>query len=130
MNSDNLLQLLQTGLRVSLGATTSLVETFANPEKREENLAQLKLELSQRVTEWEEKGLITEQEARSFIETILKQQNNSTGSSTTETATDNVAEPPTTAASPTMQREVEALTSQLAAIRAELEKLRNSDSTS
>lgn len=130
MNSDNLLQFLQTGLRVSLGATTSLVETFANPEKREENLSQLKSELSQRVTEWEEKGLITEQEARSFIETILKQQNNSTGSSTTETASDSVAAPSTTTASPTMQREVEALTSQLAAIRAELEKLRNSDSTS
>lgn len=129
MNSDNLLQLLQTGLRVSLGATTSLVETFASPEKREENLSQLKSELSQRVTEWEEKGLITEQEARSFIDTILRQQTNSTNSSTTETASDNVAEPSTTAASPTAQLEIEALTSQLAAIRAELEKLRNPNST-
>lgn len=130
MNSDNILQLLQTGLRVSLGATTSLVETFASPEKREENLSQLKSELSQRVTEWEEKGLITEQEARSFIETILRQQTNPASSSTTATSSDTVVTPPTTAASPTVQLEIETLTAQLAAIRAELEKLRDSGSTS
>lgn len=130
MNSNNLLQLLQTGLRVSLGATTSLVETLQDPQKREENFSQLRSELSQRVTEWEEKGLITEQEARSFIETMLRQQSNAGGSSTTGTPRNTVTTPSTPAASPNVQLEIEELTAQIAAIRTELEKLRNPGSNS
>src|SRR4028118_580716 len=125
MNSNNLLQLLQTGLRVSLGATTSLVETLQDPQKREENLSQLRSELSQRVAEWAEKGEITEQEARNFIEAILRQQSNPERPPATGTATDPMTAPPTTMASPTVQLEIEALTAQIAAIRTELEKLRN-----
>lgn len=128
MNSNNLLQLLQTGLRVSLGATTSLVETLQDPQKREENFSQLRSELSQRITEWEEKGLITEQEARRFIEAIWRQQSNQGSSSTTATPTETSATPSKTAASPNVQLEIEELTAQIAAIRTELEKLRNSGS--
>ena len=130
MNSNNLLQLLQTGLRVSLGATTSLVETLQDPQKREENFSQLRSELSQRVTEWEEKGLITEQEARSFIEMMLRQQSNAGGSSTTGTSSNTVTTQSTPAASPNVQLEIEELTAQIAAIRTELEKLRNPSSNS
>lgn len=128
MNSNSLLQLLQTGLRVSLGATTSLVETLQDPQKREENLSQLRSELSQRIAEWEEKGLITEQEARSFIEAIWRQQSPQGGSSATGTPYETPATPPKTAASPNVQLEIEELTAQIAAIRTELEKLRNSGS--
>ncbi len=128
MNSNNLLQLLQTGLRVSLGATTSLVETLQDPQKREENLSQLRTQLSQRVAEWAEKGEITEQEARSYIEMILRQQSNSERSSTTETSSETTTTPPTPPASPSVQLEIEALTAQIAAIRTELEKLRNAGS--
>lgn len=130
MNSNNLLQLLQSGFRVSLGATTSLVETLQDPQKREENFSQLRFELSQRVAEWEEKGLITEQEARSFIETILRQPSNSGGSSATRTPSNTATTPPTPAASPNVQLEIEELTLQIAAIRTELEKLRNPSSNS
>jgi polyhydroxyalkanoate synthesis regulator phasin len=130
MNSNNLLQLLQSGFRVSLGATTSLVETLQDPQKREENFSQLRFELSQRVAEWEEKGLITEQEARSFIETILRQPSNSGGSSATRTPSNTATTPPTPAASPNVQLEIEELTVQIAAIRTELEKLRNPSSNS
>lgn len=130
MNSNNLLQLLQSGFRVSLGATTSLVETLQDPQKREENLSQLRSELSQRIAEWEEKGLITEQEARSFIETILRQPSNSGGSSATRTPSNTATTPPTPAASPNVQLEIEELTVQIAAIRTELEKLRNPSSNS
>ncbi|HEY9794096.1 MAG TPA: hypothetical protein V6D30_00530 [Leptolyngbyaceae cyanobacterium] len=130
MNSNNLLQLLQSGFRVSLGATTSLVETLQDPQKREENFSQLRFELSQRVAEWEEKGLITEQEARSFIETILRQPSNSGGSSATRTPSNTATTPPTPAASPNVQLEIEELTVQIAAIRTELEKLRNPTSNS
>ena len=123
MNSNNLLQLIHTGFRVSLGATTSLVETLADPQTRDQNLSQLRLELTQRVREWEEKGLITEQEARSFIEASLRQQA-TPGTSPATGTTDSVKTPPSPVASPTVQLEIEELTAQLAAIRAELEKLR------
>jgi polyhydroxyalkanoate synthesis regulator phasin len=127
MNSNNLLDLLQTGLRVSLGATTSLVETLGDSQKREESLSQLRLEFSQRVTEWAEKGAITEQEARSFIEQMWRQQSASGRSSATGTPSDTSVTPPPTTASPNAQLELEELTAQIAAIRTELEKLRNSD---
>jgi polyhydroxyalkanoate synthesis regulator phasin len=130
MNSNNLLQLLQTGFRVSLGATTSLVETLQDPQKREENLAQLRTELSQRVIEWAEKGEITELEARRFIDELFRQQSRSTSSSPTGTSSDTVTTSPTsstTAASPNVQLELEELTAQISAIRTELEKLRDSE---
>ena len=130
MNSNNLLQLLQTGFRVSLGATTSLIETLQDPQKREENLSQLNSELKQRVAEWAEKGEITEQEARRLIEQILRQQSNSERPPTTGTASDTVTNPSTTTVSPNAQLEIEELTAQIAAIRTELEKIRNPEPNS
>ncbi len=130
MNSNNLLQVLQTGFRVSLGATTSLIETLQDPQKRQENLSQLNSELSQRVAEWAEKGEITEQEARRLIEQLLRQQSNPERPPTTGTPSDTVTNPPTTVATPNAQLEIEALTAQIAAIRTELEKLRNPQSNS
>jgi polyhydroxyalkanoate synthesis regulator phasin len=128
MNSNNLLQLLQTGFRVSLGATTSLVETLQDPQKRAENLTQLTTELSQRVTEWAQKGEITEQEARRFVEELFRQQRSTANSPSTGTSSDTVTTSPTTPASPNVQLELEELTAQISAIRTELEKLRDSES--
>ena len=128
MNSNNLLQLLQTGFRVSLGATTSLVETLQDPQKRAENLTQLTTELSQRVTEWAQKGEITEQEARRFVEELFRQQRSAENSPSTGTSSDTVTTSPTTPASPNVQLELEELTAQISAIRTELEKLRDSES--
>jgi polyhydroxyalkanoate synthesis regulator phasin len=128
MNSNNLLQLLQTGFRVSLGATTSLVETLQDPQKREENLTQLTTELSQRVTEWAQKGEITEQEARRFVEELFRQQRSAGSSPSTGTSSDTVTTSPTSPASPNVQLELEELTAQISAIRTELEKLRDSES--
>ena len=130
MNSNNLLQLLQTGFRVSLGATTSLIETLQDPQKREENLSQLNSQLRQRVAEWGEKGEITEQEARRLIEQILRQQSNPERPPTTETPSDTVTNPSTTPVSSNAQLEIEELTAQIAAIRTELEKIRNPEPNS
>ncbi len=128
MNSDSLVQLLQKGFRVTLGATASLIEVLQDPEKRDENLAKLRLEWSQLAEEWAEKGEITEQEARNFVDNFLSKQNSqssagpsgTTGSTTTTTPT----------APPNVQTDLEELITQIAAIRAELEKLRNTDSPS
>ncbi|NJR52980.1 MAG: hypothetical protein HC780_28900 [Leptolyngbyaceae cyanobacterium CSU_1_3] len=122
MNSDSVVLLLQKGFRVTLGATASLVESLQDPQKREQNLSKLRSELSQLTQEWAEKGEITEREARSFVDTILAQRNSSTTPTTvTTTAT------PIPPVSPEAQVELQELTAQLAAIRAELERLRNQD---
>lgn len=128
MNSNTLLNLLQTGFRVSLGATTSLVETIQDPQKREESLYELRTQLSQRVIEWAEKGAVTEQEARRFIEQIWNQSRTPERSSSSETPPDISTSPSATATSPNAQLEIEELTAQIAAIRTELEKLRNTGS--
>ncbi|MCA1993695.1 MAG: hypothetical protein LDL41_16870 [Coleofasciculus sp. S288] len=130
MNSNNLLDFLHAGFQVSLGATTSLIETLQDPLKREETLSQLQLELNQRVREWAEKGEITEQEARRFIEQVLRQQSSSSPSPAAGTPSTTATTPPTTTTSPNVQLEIEELTTQIAAIRTELEALRNSGSAS
>lgn len=127
MNADTLLQLLHKSFRVTLGATSSLVENLQDPIKRNESFSKVSTELSQLAEEWAAKGEVTEQEARNFVETVMAQRasqhypENSAGSSSSTTAT-----PPTT--DPTVQVELEELTAQVAAMRAELERLRSQDS--
>lgn len=128
MNSDTLVQLLQKGFRVTLGATASLIEVLQDPDKRDANLSKLGTELSQLAEEWAEKGEMTEQEARSFVDTILAKQANQATTETSSSSTTTVTDAPTT--SPSVQLELQELTAQLAAIRAELEKLREQDAGS
>jgi polyhydroxyalkanoate synthesis regulator phasin len=123
MNSDSLIQLLQTSVRVTLGATTSLIEVLQDPTKRDENLTKLRQEWSKLSEEWESKGEVTEQEARAFVNNLFNQRNaasNYPASGSTATV-----EAPT--APPNVQVELQELTAQIAAIRAELEKMRNVD---
>ncbi len=127
MNSDTVVQMLQRGFRVTLGATATLIEVLQDPQKRNENLAKLQAELSQLSEEWAEKGAATEQDARNFVDNLIaKQRSGSTGSSST--ASSHGATAPT--APPDIQADLQELTAQIAAIRSELEKLRNSDSPS
>ena len=129
MNSDNLTQLLQQGFRVTLGATASLVETLQDPQKQTDNLYQLRSELSQLADEWAVKGEMTEQEARNFVEHLLHQLGRS--ASTSESSPFSVGDPYADSgesAPANVQLNLQELTAQLAAIRAELEKLRDSGS--
>jgi polyhydroxyalkanoate synthesis regulator phasin len=129
MNSNNnLLELVHTGFRVSLGATTSLVETLQDPQKREENLSQLQTELNERVSEWAAKGETTEREARSFIEQMLGQPSSSQTAPTAPPPSTAPTPPPRTTVTPTIQSEIAELTVQIAMLRTELEQLREPDS--
>lgn len=127
MNSDNLTQLLQQGFRVTLGATTSLVETLQDPHKRTENLYQLQSELSQLTAEWAVKGEMTEQEARIFVNNLLTQLGNA-GSTSTPAPSPTTVTSSNEPAPPDVQLDIQELTAQIAAIRTELEELRNSGS--
>lgn len=127
MNSDNITQLLQQGFRITLGATASLVENFQDSQKRTENLSQLKSEIDHLATDWAAKGEMTEQEARHLVEMLLQQLSNRQSSQTSApSATVSTTQPKT---APEVQLDLQELTAQLAAIRAELENLRNQDSS-
>jgi polyhydroxyalkanoate synthesis regulator phasin len=147
MNSDQLTQLLQQSFHFTLGATASLVETLQDPQKLDQNLEYIKSikpelsqltqtqyleyiksELSQITTELAAKGKITEQEARDFVDNFLKQISNQEASSSSATTSTTEATTSSQDAPPEVQLELQELTAQLAAIRAELEKLRSSDS--
>ncbi|GAB4383000.1 MAG: hypothetical protein Kow00121_44110 [Elainellaceae cyanobacterium] len=122
MNPDTLIQFAQKGLRVTVGATASLIETLQDPQRRDESFARLQTEFSHLAEEWELKGEFTEQEARTFVDSLLKQRFESNYPSEPPATTPPTSTPAATA--PNIQQDLQELTTQLAAIRAELEKLR------
>ena len=126
MNPDTLVQLAQKSLRVTLGATATLLETLQDPQQREANLSRLKTDLSQMTDEWEVKGESTEREARSFVDTLLSQASNRVNTAvSTEPRTVSTTVSTTVAPiAPDVQQDLQELTQQIAALRAELEKLR------
>jgi polyhydroxyalkanoate synthesis regulator phasin len=127
MDSNNLVQFLQTGFHVSLGITTALIESLQDPQKREENFSQLNSDFEQQLATLEEKGKITEQEARSYLESMWTQQNNSGSSASADTPTNTSATSPTSTTTANTQQEIEELTAQISALRTELEQLRQSN---
>jgi polyhydroxyalkanoate synthesis regulator phasin len=131
MNSD-ITQLLQKSFRVTLGATASLVEVIQDPQKRNENLSKISTELNQLAEEWAAKGEITEREARSFVDSMMAQAGQATDQSTTTTATSTdttITTTATPASSPMVQTDIQELTAQIAAMRAEIDRLKAQDSS-
>ncbi|MFE1745859.1 hypothetical protein [Coleofasciculus sp. H7-2] len=128
MNSNNLLELVQKGFRVTLGATASLVESVQDTQKREQNLELLKSDVNLVVQQLAEKGEITEQEARSFLNSLMAQANDAGSTQSYGTPSTPATTPVTTVVQPDVQLELEELTAQIAAMRTELEKLRDPNS--
>ncbi len=127
MNPDTLIQTLQKGYRVTIGATASVIESLQDSQCREENFAKLRSDPNQLIEELAAKGETTEREARSFVDGVFSQSRNSQSNSSQpfngipspyET---NTPMPPRTVA---IQQDLQELTAQLAAIRIELERLR------
>lgn len=126
MNPDSFIQLAQKGLRVTLGATSALIETLQDPSRREEKFSRLRTEFSQLTEEWEAKGEVTEREARDFVDNMLSQRFNRPPSTASGTASGGSTPPaPSAPPAPDVQQDLQELTEQLAAIRSELEALRN-----
>jgi polyhydroxyalkanoate synthesis regulator phasin len=126
MNVDNLTQLLQTGFRVTLGATSSLLEMLQDTQKRNENLEKIQSELSQLAEELAAKGEVTEHEARKFLDSLIAQQSGGF-SRTTETASSSiqVKTPDTSSSDSSSVTEIQDLTQEIAALRTELENLKD-----
>ncbi|WP_017663530.1 hypothetical protein [Baaleninema simplex] len=127
MNPDTLMQSLQTGFRVTIGAASSAIESLQDPQKREENLQTFQQQDWNAVVEkLAAKGEVTEQEARNFVDSLMGQ----TSGGTTTASTSTSANAPTTAAPTGTEAELQDLTAQVATLRRELERLREQDARS
>jgi polyhydroxyalkanoate synthesis regulator phasin len=116
MNSDTAIDFLKKGFRITLGATTSIVESIQDPLKREENLAQIQISPNAFVEQLVDKGAVAEVEARRFVDSVVTQYSTSPSA-----ASGNPSSPPTTSSiDPSLERELRDFTAQLAALRAEL----------
>ena len=125
MNSDTAIDLLKKGFRITLGASTSLVESIQDPLKREENLAQMQANPNAFAETLAEKGAVAEVEARKFVDSVVTQY-----SSSPSAAPSGSYAPSSTTSSidPTLERELRELTTQLAVLRAELSQGGSSES--
>ncbi len=127
MNPDMVTEFLKKGFHVTLGATTSVVESLQDSQKREENISQLNLGFDQLSQIWADKGEITESEARKMIDGMATQYGvnanpMSSGSSTSPSAT-------SPSIDPSLQEELKTLTNQLANIRLELTQMGSQNDT-
>ncbi len=136
MAANDPIQLLQKGLRVTLGGVATLLETIQDPSKREANLGKLQMDLSELAQDLEVKGEVTEQEARNFVDSLLARSGQPTqgqepgSSGPTEIPIDDepgfTAPPPPT--DPSVQADLQELIQQVASLRSELERLRSEES--
>ena len=127
MNSNNLLQLVQTGFRVTLGATTSAIETLQDSQKLQELFSQFNSDLKQQMEAWAQKGEVTEQEARKMMDNLWSQSGQAT-SSAANTTIDIVSET-TNTTDGSVESEIQNLTEQIVNLRQELESLREEESS-
>ena len=122
MSNNAAANLLQKGLRITIGATTTLVETLQDPQKRQQTFTELQSQLSQQTQLWAEKGEITETEAKLWVETWLTQQKqqrtHTSSNSSNSTSVTNIR-------FSDAQREIEELTAQILALKTELEQSRS-----
>ncbi len=133
MNTDNLMETVQTGFRVAVGATASLIELLQDPQKQSENLNPWDANWDELTKQWAAKGEVTEQEARKFVENLWNQQTasspeteeaeGSTESTASSESTASTESNPTPSSDSEVQSELHELTQKIASLRAELEKL-------
>lgn len=121
MSTDNLVETVQKGFRTTLGAMNAIAESIQDPAKREETLRRLQTDFDQLREEWAAKGEATEQEARAFVDSVFH-----LGS---QSSPDPMQEPdgmatstPVSPVVPEIERDLQELTTQLAAMRLALEE--------
>lgn len=125
MNSENLVQTIQTGFRIGVGATASLIESLQDSRLREENLETLKLDWEQIANKMAEKGESTEREARNFVDTLVEKGTSTDLQSPMGTSPD--FDPVVREGDAEVKTELETLTEQIVTLRKELEQLRQQE---
>jgi polyhydroxyalkanoate synthesis regulator phasin len=122
MNPDQITETLQKGFRLAIGAGASFVESVQDASKWDENMQRLTTDFESLSLEWEQKGALTEQEARGALDSWMSQQGFANGAAGSDYKTVN------TTAAPVVTQDIEAdlkeLTAQVSALRTELEQLK------
>lgn len=131
MNTDTLIELLQKGYRVTLGAASTAVEAVQDPQQTADEFSMIGTDFQRLADKLEVRGALTEKEARNFVESMMSQMPESFRANfPSETAS--TPKTVTTVATPVidtqLQAEVESLTAELIEIRREIEALRQQDS--
>ncbi len=126
MNTDSLVQFVQKGFHVTLGAANFVAESIQSPQKRDENIAKLNSDFNALSEEWAMEGEKKEQEARQFVETLVGQSSGSTQSTGSSGFSSSVSSDSSPSVPSTITQDLKELTEQLASIRRELEKNRDS----
>ncbi|WOD38044.1 hypothetical protein [Nodosilinea sp. E11] len=124
MHPDDLSQTLQKGIRVTLGATASLIEAIQDPENSSQKFSALGGDVNRLTEELEVKGELTEREARQFVDALLSQVPNPFTSAPSETDGPTIITVASPVVDTSVQNDLEALTQELAAIRSEIEALK------
>lgn len=127
MNFDTFTELLQKGFRVTLGAASSAVEAIQDPQGSASKFSEIGPDIERLTDELEVRGALTEKEARDFVDGFTGGQwPNPFEAAPAGSATVNTQA--TTVVDQSLQLEIKDLTAQLAAIRLELEQLKQQDS--
>ncbi len=128
MNTDTLIELLQKGYRVTLGAASTAVEAVQDPQQAADDFSMIGTDFQRLADKLEVRGALTEKEARNFVEGIMSQMPESFRANFPSSDTSSTPKTVTTVATPVvdtqLQAEVESLTAELIAIRKEIEELR------
>ena len=131
MNTDTLIELLQKGYRVTLGAASTAVEAVQDPQRTADDFSAVGTDWQRLADKLEVRGALTEKEARNFVEGMMSQMPESFRANFPSSETASAPKTVTTVATPVvdtqLQAEVESLTAELIAIRKEIEELRQQD---
>lgn len=117
MDSNNITNILQQGFRTLIGATAEAIETIQNTEKRNQTLSQLTTELQKKSQQWQEKGTLTEEEAKKIIEKLFQHQNQRS------TTNDNFTQEIEVKTADNPYQNIQQLTQDIISLRQELEKM-------
>lgn len=114
---------LQRGFRLTLGATATLIEVLQDPQTSNQRFSDLSSDVSHLAETLENKGEVTEREARQLVDDLLRQWPNPFAENTASpmATVDTVATP---IADPTVQSDLAALTQELAEIRQVIDALK------
>ena len=128
MNNSNpsnvIVDTLQQGFRITIGATASLVETLQDPQKRQLTAQDLQQQWGVQAERWSEKGSQTESEARQYVDQLLVQLRQTAANANPGQATPT---PSSTIDFRTARDELEALTQDIVSIKEALSSESDSD---
>ena len=121
MNTDSLIELLQKGYRVALGAGSTAVEAIQDPQRASDEFSAIGTDWERLADKLEVRGALTEKEARDNVEGVSSQLPEPSEPTTVTTVATPVVDTE-------LQAEVASLTAELVAIRQEIEALKAKDS--